>query len=213
MIPAGTEATIGPGDQLQVPAGIAATYRNIGADPAEAVVATILPADAPVPAFPPSVSARPILVGVAPSLPSAPAFVVVFREVLGPDFVTPIHTHPGVFAAAVDAGGFGLTVFQGAGFVARVPAASGGPGTPAPTGTPIPLGAEVVVGPGETLLYGADAVVLERFAGEEELVFWGIQVFDASQPVESYVDAAGNPVAAPIFPEPEGTPAAGTPAP
>jgi quercetin dioxygenase-like cupin family protein len=88
------------------------------------------------------------------------------------------HSHPGTTILGVQSGTFGWTLVEGTAHVVRG-AASGGTATEELTEP----GVEVILEPGDAIVYEDDVVHTARGAGEEETVVLGTLVLTSGEPL------------------------------
>ena len=112
--------------------------------------------------------------------------VVNFRVTLRGGEAPP-HTHPGTSVLTVESGTFSSTVV--AGTTATVMRAGAAPERVSAPGT------ELVLNPGEGLVYGADVVHTARAAGAEPAVAVVAALYEVGQPVLALADEHGTPMA------------------
>ncbi len=98
----------------------------------------------------------------------------------------PAHRHPGTTVATVESGTLSWTLLQGTVWVTR-------PGMP-PEQVTAP-GTELVLKPGEGLLYNADVVHTARAAGDQPAVAIVAVLFAVGQPVLTFTNEQGTPMA------------------
>jgi hypothetical protein len=123
---------------------------------------------------------------------NAPGLSLVLYRVTFRGGEVPPHMHPGTTVATVESGTFSWTLMAGTVWVTR-------PGA-APEETTEP-GTEIVLNPGEGLIYHDDIVHTARGAGAEPAVVLVTALFEAGQPFLTLTDEHGTPL-------PMGTPAA-----
>ena len=98
----------------------------------------------------------------------------------------PAHRHPGTTVATVESGTFSWTLFEGTVWVTRPGLGSEKVTTP---------GTELVLHPGEGLIYNADVVHTAKAAGAEPAVVLVTVLFEVGQPVLTFTNAQGTPMA------------------
>jgi quercetin dioxygenase-like cupin family protein len=122
---------------------------------------------------------------------NAPGSSLVLYRVTFRGGEVPPHMHPGTTVATVESGTFSWTLLAGTVWVTRPGAAPEevtGPGT------------EIVLNPGEGLIYHDDIVHTARAAGDEPAVVLVTALFETGQPFLTLTDEHGTPL-------PMGTPA------
>lgn len=115
----------------------------------------------------------------APSSRAPDQTVYLARFIFQPDAEIFPHGHPGTTLLGVESGSFGWTLVEGTAHVTRG-AASGATG---PTEEITEPGVEVILEPGDAILYEDDVVHTARGASDEEAVVLGTLVLTSGEPL------------------------------
>jgi quercetin dioxygenase-like cupin family protein len=160
--PLNADFTLGPGDQLLVPANTMHSARNDSGGSASVVGVSLFPPSGPPPLnLPPGMSFEPLVLGNAEalirghvhSLPTRPAAMTLDRVTFARGSCLHTHAHQNPEALFVELGSLTVTVRNGDVQASR--AAAGGPFGPPEA---VPPRSDVVLGPGDGLLIQVGAV-------------------------------------------------------
>ncbi len=127
-------------------------------------------------------------------LPAAQGQSLVLFRVLLRGGEIPSHVHPGSAVLTVESGTLSWTLLAGTVWVTRTAAS----GTPTTSGAPEQVtepGTELILNPGDGLIYGTDVIHTARSAGDESCTFVAAAVWETGQPAITITDEHGTPAA------------------